>query len=261
MAIGRDIGQARAQLGARVPDHRLAQGRALGDLQPVRAVVQKQRSGGRGEHAVVLAREGDGALLRVAHILHGVPARTAVQALQAHLCDVVHAQVAVQGDGEVPGHGAGVAHGAIDPQPAGRQHHIHPRGKGVRPPGAGALVVGQVQRQAHGAGLGLRVLGAPRQVARETVLGQRAALVELRETQRNAAPDGGLAVEHGVRAQVEALAPAGNPGQHLGAVQRHQRGIAVADIQANAGLPAIGIKHASDPEPHALCWERMPYTQ
>lgn len=105
------------------------------------------------------------------HIRHGIPARAAVQALQANLGDIVHAQVAVQGEGEIPGYGVGVAHGAIDPQLACGQRHVHPRGEGPWPPGAAAFVIRQMQGQADSAGLGLHALGTPGQVARKAVLG------------------------------------------------------------------------------------------
>jgi hypothetical protein len=42
---------------------------------------------------------------------------------------------------------------------------------------------------------GLRTIGTPGQVARKAMFGQRPALAELRKAQRNATPDGGLAVE------------------------------------------------------------------
>jgi hypothetical protein len=71
------------------------------------------------------------------------------------------------------------------------------------------------------------------------MLGQRAALVELRPADRHAAADGGTAIEHGLRAQVQPLDAIGrDPGQQVTAMQRHGAAGAVGRGQAEGGLAA-----------------------
>ena len=127
-------------------------------------------------------KSGAGLRLRVPH-------RRALQPGQLHLRHVGHAQVGVQRGGEVERCLALVADVQRHRELPRRQVDLLAQLKLVRPGGAHFItqVVGcQLQQQA---GVVLPVQ-APRRVAREAVLGQRPARVELRPANRDAAADG-----------------------------------------------------------------------
>jgi hypothetical protein len=72
-------------------------------------------------------------------------------------------------------------------------------------------------------------------MARKAVLGQVTALVELGKANRNTAPDGGMAIHHALRTQVEALSPPSQPGQHMCTMVGHDHTIATRQLQFGGG--------------------------
>ena len=105
----------------------------------------------RTEHAVVLARKHDRALLNAPRIGQRIPARAAIEPAELGAPDILHAQIGMQRGGEIPGtvvRIAGVVHHQLHAQAARAQHHRQLRGKACRPPRECGVAVGQLQ--AHG---------------------------------------------------------------------------------------------------------------
>jgi len=113
----------------------------------------------------------------------------------------------------------------------------------LRPDGTGMVVSSQ-----HAIELGMFGLlhgrgSLPWQIARKTVARQVATGVELGKTHRNAAANGGAAVPMVGRAQEQTLASAADPGQHMRALQGHQRAVTTGNTDAAAGLALEQLNH------------------
>jgi hypothetical protein len=87
------------------------------------------------------------------------------------------------------------------------------------------------------------------------MLGQGAALVELRKAHRYATTDGRLTIPQIGRAQKQTLTPLADPRQHVCTVQGHQHAVAAGQRQAVAMQALKNFRSSSQ---HAGVFRRRP---
>jgi hypothetical protein len=192
---------------------------------------------------VELAFEADAAAGQPGLVRHRIPAALPLQAFETRARDIVHRQVRVQRPGELKRLHIGVVDLQSNLKAAGLQADRQDRFECVRPEGAGAVRRAQLQTDLRAVvGPRWRCTGhqprhqCPRQGTCKTVLRQRAARIELRETHGDTAANGRTAVKQRPGAQVETLTPARLPGEHLRAMQGDYDRVAPGKCQANARL-------------------------
>ena len=233
-AIGRHVGERRALLDPGIPDHDVgkpltlhgqAEMTGLQQLRPLDPTIDAIHLGLDCDMRAAIADDDIAP--------GGVAIIVAVKPFQRHILDLDDAQIGVQCTGESERGRTGIGDTQFEVDAVGLDHHRQLEAEGMRPQGAGRLIIGQFEGEQRIVVATTPGTDLPFAGPHETVPGQIAQPGKLRPADRNAAPDGDAAIEYGLVGQIQALAAIRrDPGKHLRAQLADDGAGALRAIQA-----------------------------